>query len=56
MKGFRYDVNEKQIPLQRPNEEIVQLPRGKTLLDKYIKKKKTLFHKCLLKSHKIAFC
>ena len=43
MKGFRYDVNEKQIPLQRPNEkltyeEIVQLPRGKTLLDKYIKK------------------
>ena len=40
-KGFRYDTNEKQIPYKRPNQklpysEIIQLPRGKTLLDEYI--------------------
>ena len=43
MQGFKYDTNEKQIPFKRPNEklpysEIIQLPRGKTLIDEYIKK------------------
>lgn len=45
MKGFKYDVNQKQIPVKLPNniltyEEIVQLPRGKQLLDTFIKGKK----------------
>ena len=43
MQGFKYDTNDKQIPFKRSNEklpynEIIQLPRGKTLVDEYIKK------------------
>ena len=42
MDGFKYDKNEKQIPFTRPNitlsyDEIIEFPRGKTLLDEYIK-------------------
>jgi len=41
MAGFRYDTNQRQIAFTRPNEvltydQIIQLPRGKTLLDKFI--------------------
>ena len=43
MSGFKYDANERQVPYTRPDakmtyEEIIQHPRGKTLLDEYIKK------------------
>ena len=42
MDGFKYDTNGKQKPYTRPNailsyDEIIQLPRGKTLLDEFIK-------------------
>ena len=42
MKGFRYDINQKQIPVKLPNnvltyEEVIQLPRGKQLLDAFLK-------------------
>lgn len=42
MAGFKYDENENRKPYTRPNailsyDEIVQLPRGKTLLDEFIK-------------------
>lgn len=41
MDGFRYDVNQRQVPFKRTNEvltydQIVQLPRGKMLLDTFI--------------------
>ena len=41
MDGFRYDANDKQIPFKRSNEklpydEVIQLPRGKQLLDEYL--------------------
>ena len=46
MDGFKYDKDDNQKPFKRPNEiltyeEIVQLPRGKKLLDEYIKKEQT---------------
>lgn len=42
MEGFKYDRNENQVPFKRPNavftyEEIVEFPRGKQLLDEFIK-------------------
>ena len=44
--AFKYDGNEKQGQNKRPNEvltynEIVQLPRGKQLLDEFIEKNQT---------------
>ena len=46
MDGFKYDANMNQRPFTRPNEkltyqEIIQLPRGKELIDEYIKKNQT---------------
>ena len=43
MGGFKYDTNEKQVAYKQPNRkltylEIVQLPRGKILVDEFILK------------------